>query len=379
MNFLTKSKDQLTLTTSNFIGVFINGIFWFYFATSLDKNDYGELGYLLSFATVGFAFANIGLSSLIVVYGAKKENVLAPAYELGFISTAIVSVIIFLLTNNIFIFLIVWGLSVFNLFTSDQISKKEYITYSKYNLLRRSLVIILAVILYPIFGLNGILLGFFIGTIPAFKVFFKFVKMKKISLSTLKPKAGFITNNYFLDLSQTLFWWGDKLLIGILFGFTILANYQISVQYLLLLQSIPSAVYLYLLPQESEGKSNKKFKFYAIITSGILVLLSITFVPNIVEFFVPEYTESIFPMQIMSISIIPIIISTILESTFMGKEKSKFVLTSAASQLGFYFLFLVIWGEEFGLIGLALAFLFSTIIRTICNIILKIRYFEKKL
>jgi len=215
MKFENNHKNSIILTASNFLGVLVNGMFWFYFATTLDKDEFGELGYLLSFATVGFAFANVGLSSMIVVYGAKKENVIQPAFEISLISTSIVSVIVFLLTTDIWLFLIVWGLSIFNLMTAEQISQKSYISYSKYNLLRRFLVIIFTIALYPIFGIPGILVGFFLSNIPSFKILFRLVKLKKFSFYTLlKPKRNFMIHSYFLDLSQTLFWWGDKLLIG---------------------------------------------------------------------------------------------------------------------------------------------------------------------
>ena len=69
------------------------GIFWFYFASYLQIEEYGELGYLLSIGTVGFAFAGLGLNHLIIVYGAKKENVLTPSYEISLISNSVISVV----------------------------------------------------------------------------------------------------------------------------------------------------------------------------------------------------------------------------------------------------------------------------------------------
>ena len=341
------------------------GIFWFYFASIFDKDEYGELGYILSIGTIGFAFASFGLYSLVVVYGAKKENVFVPAFTLGILTTSVASLVVFILTQNIFLVLMIWGSALFNLMTANLISKKQYVTFSKYNLLRRTLVLFFAIILYPIFDLTGILVGFFLATFPAFKDLYLYFKSEKISILVLRPKMGFILNSYFLELTTLFFWWGDKLIIAPMMGFMILGSYQVAIQFMILLNAIPIALSAYLLPQESEGKKNSKVKIYAIMFSIFLALMSVFFVPFGINLFLPHYEESIVPIQIMSFGIIPLTISAIYESSFLGKQKSRFAITAIALQTSFYFSLLIVLGNEYGIIGIAIAFLISTIVRAI--------------
>lgn len=70
-------------------------------------------------------------------------------------------------------------------------------------------------------------------------------------------------------------------------------------------------------------------------------------------------------MQIMIWSIIPWIISVIIESSFLGHGRSNIVLISTAAQAGTSFILLIVLGTQFGLIGLAIAFLGSFIVRGI--------------
>ena len=61
-------------------------------------------------------------------------------------------------------------------------------------------------------------------------------------------------------ISQVLLMYGDKILIGSIFGFSMLGNYYFAFQVFMLLDTIPKSISQYLLPQEAEGKKNKKLK-----------------------------------------------------------------------------------------------------------------------
>ena len=138
-------------------------------------------------------------------------------------------------------------------------------------------------------------------------------------------------------LSNMLFWWGDKLIIGTVFGFSTLGSYQLAVQYLLLLDTIPRALTIYLIPQESQGKQNKKIKIFAIGISVIVVIVSIVILPFAIDTFFSEYQESILPAQIMSIATIPIMFYNIFEAQFFGKEQPRVVGNWGRSSNGLIF------------------------------------------
>ena len=133
----------------------------------------------------------------------------------------------------------------------------------------------------------------------------------------------------------------------------------------------------YLLPYEAEGKSNRKIKVFTIGLASLLAVISILFVPHGISFFLPKYDDAILPIQIMSIAIIPLTISTIKSTEFLGKENSRVVLIGGVIQSGLYFLLLVTLGEAYGLFGLAVGFLVSAIARMIYNLIIG-GHFNKK-
>lgn len=361
-------KSFLTLGASNFIAGGINSIFWIYLASVVEKESYGELGFFMSIATVGGAIAAMGLARTRIVYGAKNEDIFSSTYALGLLSSSVVSVAVYILVQKISISFLIFGMMFFLLDQSELNSKKRYNDVSKYKILHSTLVVIFAIILYQFFEIDGIILGYALSNLPAVRAFYVFLKTKKINMATLKPKIGFMLNSWITVLFTTLFFWGDKIIIGPLFGFSTLANYHLASQYFILLYNFPLAVWSYLLPHEAQGVGNKKIKILSITIAGILVLISIIVVPYAIGTFFPVFHESILPIQIMSFGIIPITISLIQESKFIGNESDRIVLLGSITGVVTYFSLLVILGVSFGLVGMSAAFLLSAIIRMIFNL-----------
>jgi len=224
-----------------------------------------------------------------------------------------------------------------------------------------------------IFGINGIFVGYFVSFLFILKDLVHLVKNKKIEFSKLKSKIPFMMYAYSSRLSHVFFIWGDKLVIGAMFGLTMLANYHFAVQYLLLLETIPRSMHQYLLPQESGGQLNKKTKQFFIGLSCLIAVISIIVIPYGVTAFLPKYEESIQPMQILSVAIIPLSIAAIQRAQFMGKENSRIVLIGNVIQTGFYLVLVIILGQVFGLVGLAYGFLSAAIFISVFNYLVNIR------
>ena len=364
MKFFTKLQDQLSISFSRLIAATISGFFWFYLASILEKTEYGELGYLISVAGIASEVSILGLNQLIIVYGAKKEDV-SSAYFFGLISSSSVSIITYLIIQNIAISLLIIGYSIFILTTSGLNSKKKYGSYSIYIILQRALIVILSLFFYSIFGMNGLVLGFALANVLVIKEFFNYVKGKKIDLSFLKTKISFLINNYATRLNWIIFWAGDKIMIGLIFGFYVLGNYQFASMYMIFLSTIPSSLAVYLLPLESEGTPNKKLKVYYIILSCVIVVAAVLLLPYLIEIFLPNYQEAVLTMQVMTFALIPFTFTIIRESEFLGRENSRIVLIGSVLQTTSYFIMILVLGNEFGLLGFGFAFLFSTIPRTI--------------
>lgn len=370
MYFKTKLKNLLTLGSSNVFASIIGGLFWLYLASFLEKTEYGELGFLMSFATVASVVSLLGLGTVTVVYGAKKENVFPSSYILILISSSIVALFSYFLTHNVTISFLIIGMTSFELIIQGLLSKQRYNIFSKHLLIKAAVSVTLALVFYQFLGINGILLGYFLGSLILLIELRPLLKNKKIEFSLLKPKIRFMLQAYATRLSLVIFWWGDKLLIGAWFGFTLLGSYYFAAQYLMLIDTIPRSIAQYLLPQESTGTKNKKIKILSILLASLIALISIIFVPFGIEAYFPHFEESIFPIQIMSIAIIPITISQIQMTEFLGKENTRIVLIGSVFQAGLYLLLLIPLGQNFALTGIAVGLVFAAISRTIFNLIM---------
>lgn len=366
-----KSSDQLqdisSITLANILERIIGGAFWYVLVILVSKPVYGEITYILSIAFFAFGFSKFGLNRLIIVYGAKGESVFYPAFVIGMISSISAGIITFVVTQNLFVSFLIWGMMIFELLISDVLSKSYYKQYSKYIILRRSLSVGLSLYLYTLYDINGIIIGFVLSYLIGLVIFKTIIQNAKPSISVLKNKLWFTANNYFTSIVQTIMQFGTPILIGIIFGFTLLAEYQLAYQYLLLLSIIPSIMNIYLLPKESQGIKNTKLKIFSIVITIALVIISIITIPFAVEIFIPKYSEVILLMQIFSLSVIPLLISIIYESTLLGNEKSKLVLFSGITQVSVFLPLLVLLGNNFGVEGFAIAFLISSIVRSIFN------------
>lgn len=368
--FFSKIKDHVYLGGSKIITSVLSIFFWLYLATIIEKIEYGEISYLISIAAVATAFAGIGTQQLIVVYGAKKENVFSPAYSLTLITSLVASIVVYFLIQDFLVSILIIGMTILNLTMAELNSQKQYRTFSIYAILRRVISIIAAISMFSIFGIKGVILGFFIGTLLGIHGSIKFLKIEKPSIKTLKPKFRFMMKSYATKITGMFFLWGDKIVIGSLFGFSTLGEYQIASQYLLFLSGISSMLMVYLLPQESQGKQNIKLKKYAVLLSFALVAISILIIPFIVNSILPKYQESIIPMQIMSVAIIPIVISVTFESHFIGRERNQWVLMGSGLQTGIFFALIVVLGYQFSLVGIAIGLVISTITRCVFNVII---------
>ena len=361
-------KDLLTVGTSQFISQVLLGLFWLYLASILPKSDYGELGFFMSIVNVGAVISILGLSNTVVVYEVKKENIFPASFIVVLITSIITAIIAFLLYQNFAVSLLLMGHAMFVLILHGINGQKRYRTLSLYRFLRAVGTIIFSVILYHYIGIPGIFLGFFIATLFILKEVYVLLKGRKFEFSALKSKITFTVYSFINRLSTVFFFWGDKAIIGIIFGFSLLASYQLAGQYLLLLEGIPRSIMVYLIPQESEGRKNKKIKIFSIIVSVLIALVSIMVIPFAVNTMLPEYEDAILPIQILSLALVPLTISAIQQSEFWGMENSRIVLIGSIIQSGLYLIFIILLGTPFGLEGISIGLLIAVIVRTFFNL-----------
>ncbi|SVB54746.1 uncharacterized protein METZ01_LOCUS207600, partial [marine metagenome] len=186
-----------------------------------------------------------------------------------------------------------------------------------------------------------------------FKRIFSIFKEMKINFNLIKPRIGFIGNNYFMSMLTIASGQVDKIVVAPLLGFAILGNYSLSVQVISVMLILPNVFQKYLLPQESTGVKNKKPKIIVIVFSVFITILGIFVAPILINELFPKFSEAVDAIRIMSLVIIPTTISLILESEFLGNEKSRVVLIGTAILVTSLIIGMLVLGSLMGIEGVA--------------------------
>jgi O-antigen/teichoic acid export membrane protein len=271
-----------------------------------------------------------------------------------------------------------FSLIIFEISITITVGKKLYTKYSKMILIQKTLQFILGISLYFIFGIHGVIYGIALSSLILIIIFYKEIKLYKIDFSLLKQKKEFLFNNHALNVISTFRKDIDKILIVPLFGFALLGNFALSLQFFAILMIFANISFKYLLPKDIEGDQNKKLKKILILFSILISLLGYFTSPFLIENFFSQYSESIIPIQIISFAVIPTTISMILSAKILSLEKSRYLIIGTVAQLITIVLGVITLGTLFGIIGIAFSFLLSNSINAIILSIFNFIYIGKK-
>ncbi|MDP7196071.1 MAG: hypothetical protein QF864_07755, partial [SAR202 cluster bacterium] len=323
-------KGLTTMGAATFISNGLGGLFWFYMASLMGTEAYGQISYFLAIGIIGSRISLLGFANTMMVYSAKGVKIQPPIYLIAILGSVITSLILFFVfLYDVGISLYVIGFVTFTLITSDLLGRKQYKNYAKYLISQKIILIVLSVGLYHLIGITGVILGIAISFLPYSFVIYKEFKNTKIDFSLIRSRAKFITNSFANDLTSTFGGYLDKLIVAPMLGFALLGNYQLGIQFMLVFEIIPVMFYHYLLPKDARDESNTNLKKVIMLISVTLCILAIILSPVVIPILFPEFTEAVPVIQILSIAIIPFTATTILNSKFLGTEKTKFVLTGS--------------------------------------------------
>ncbi len=370
-------KNISTLTLASISGSAISGLFWLYLADLLGAENYGEIGYLLAIGAISSVIAMWGSEKAIIVYTAKGIPIQSSIYFISIFTSITTAVILYFMFQSIGLSFYVLGYVIYNLAISELLGWKLYKTYSIFFILQKIIFVLSSIGLFFVMGLEGILVGMAISFIPfVYRVIVDFRNIS-INFSLLKQKRNFIANNYLVDLAKKLTGRMDILLIGPLYGFTLVGNYFLGFQILALLSIIPGIIFKYTLPEDSTNISTTKLKLITILVSVILAVIAIITAPILLPIIYPEYIESLDLIPIMSLAVIPTTISNMIISKLLGKEQSKYVLFGWVVSLSTLVLGVLVLGEIWGVIGLATAYVLAYSIQAIYFVLIN-NYWNKK-
>ena len=350
---LIGKKGLLSIGFADIVGSVISGLFWLYIASQLNPDVYGEIIYFISIAGLAQLVSLVGSSNALTVYTAKNVKIQSTLFLISISAAAISLAIITIFLNRLDAGLLAVGFIVFSLVNSVILGKKLFVKYAKLILSQKILTLILGLGLYFVFDAYGIIYGLALSYIPHLVIFVKEFSRTKIDFALLKPRKGFIINNYVMSLTAGLGGTIDKLIIAPVLGLALLGNYSLALQMFTMMMVFSAVVYKYLLPSDASGESNKKIRQIALVISIIITILGVTVLPNVIDWLFPKYVDATHAIQIMSLGVVPGTIAILYSSKFLGMEKSKFVMIPKLVSLGVLIGGFLYFGPIYGTIGLA--------------------------
>lgn len=362
---LEKTKDLAHVGVANIAGKAIVAVFWFYLASLLGAESYGEMNYLIAIATTAAGLSIIGGTQTITVYTAKHVPIQPPLYLIALVLGTIGSIVVYFVSENVAVSVFVIGYVIYNIITAELLGRKFYKKFAVYFVLQKVLFVAIAVGLYFVLGITGIILGYALSFLIFSGRIASEFKQTKLDFSVLRPRAKFIIYSYGLTIEDIISSQTDKLIIAPLFGFVLLGNYNLSFQFLSVFSMIPAIVFQYMLPQDASGVVNARLKKITVITSVVISALAIILTPIFIPMLFPKYIESIQLIQIMSISAISNAVNVVYSSRFYGQEMSNIVLYGQGILIAIYISGIFVLGGLLGINGVAISFVLASISQSI--------------
>ena len=357
------------LGIAHFIPTLIATGFWFYIASLIGDKAYGELTYYLTIAGIGSTITLLGTPTALNVYAAKGERILPVISMITFTTSAIGAITIYFMFYNTGASIHVFTYAIFALIAAEFLGRKLFKTYMKIMIIQKLLMASLAIICYHLIGNDGIIIGIAFSFVPFIILYYKEFKNYKIDFKSLRSKKKFILNSYLLNFSRMFSSSMDKIIIVPLFGFAILGNYALGMQFYMMFLLIPSIIFQYILPQDANGNPSILLKKITILVSVIITILGLIFSPMIIKIIFPGFLEAISIVQIITLAVIPGTINYMYISKFLGNLKNKIILISSAVFLISIILGMIILGQLYDVQGIAAAFVLANTAESIFLVI----------
>ena len=362
-NIKKKIFDISTIGFTDGAGAAIAAVFWLYIASELGPENYGELTFFLSIATLVSGIALFGSHHTILVLTGKKIDIHATIYLITILANVIGSIIIFLLFFNLGISLVIIGYSLFAIVTSDLLGRKLYKIYLKYIITQKILLLVFGISFYYLIGENGVLIGIGLSYSHLIIRIIKSIKNSKINFNLIKEKKNFILNNWAISISGLVYGSIDKLVIGSLIGFGVLGNYSLGLQFYSLLNLLPAMTVKYFIGQDISGIPNKNLKKIVVLIAVGVAILGSTIGPTIISYIFPKFTESENIIRIISWALVPATIqATYYFPKLWAAEKNNIVLITSIIVASTQIIGILVLGTPFGAVGIAIAMVLSNVV-----------------
>jgi O-antigen/teichoic acid export membrane protein len=325
-------------------------------------HEYGLINYVVAIGSLSSSISLLGLNTTVttlVPQGHKQIDIQANQVVL---ISATVCAIIASLFNWILGFFVL-GMAFWMMSSYELLSRKLYSKYALNIIGSRALQLVLSIIFYGFFGIFGIIVGFVIAFFVFSVTYFKTIPQFSKSFGKITKEFKTSLHLYSYNLSNALLLYLDKLIIAPIYGYTVLGYYQLGFQFLMFFSMISVSFYQYLIPEESSGRKRNKLRIYGIALSIIITILVFLLAPVILKVFFPNYINSLNSIRILSMGIIPMMITSTLNSKFLAMKLTRFVLISSIIYQVTQIILIIILGRQFGIDGIALSVVIAMIVQ----------------
>lgn len=365
---LGKFKDISLIGSAEIIGTAISSVFWLFLASQIPPEDYGEIFYFLGIAGMAAAFVLIGTQNSITVYSSKNIKIESTLYLISLLSGIVASFAIMVIFYRVDVIFLLFGYVINTLSMGELLGKKNFLSYSKYILIQKILTLSLGLLFFLIFDVDGIIFALAISYIFFVIIIVNRFRKTKINFSLFKDRSKFILGNYLIEIITKSNTHLNKFIIVPLLGFAILGNFSLAMQLVNIGLIFTLIVFKYTISYDAQGQENKKLKKITLFVSIGIALLGATVAPTVIPLFFTDYVDVVEIVQIAIFGIIPLTITKLYASKLLGQENSKQILYSKIVSMVSFVIAIVVLGSIYGVIGVAIGYLFSTILEAICLI-----------
>ena len=375
-NSIIQLKEISILSSASLITNFIGGLFWMYMASLMGPEEYGQISYFISIALIVASISLFGAGNSLIVFVAKGEKIQSLFFIITITTSIVGSIILFLMFENFGMSIYAIGFVIFTLVISDLLGKKLYVNYAKYLILQRIIMVSIAIPFYFIFGTDGVLIGIALSFLPFIFIIYRDFR-QPINISFMKSKFKNLLNVYLMDIITLSRGSLDKLIIVPLLGFSLLGNYQLGLQFIVILNIIPMAIYQYVLTHDSSGSPTTKLKILAVSISGLLAIVGALLAPFVVPMLFLEFTESIQIVQILSFSLIPGTITMMYISKFLGAEKPMYLVVGSVIFLTVQMIGIFGLKDTYGIYGVSFAMILGYLVEVLFFVLINKFVYKK--
>ena len=147
-DLVNKIQGLIFVGTGNIASTAMGAIFWFFLATQIEPESYGEIFYYIGIASMAGAFVIIGAQNTITVYTSKNIRIQSTLYLFSLLLTILASIAIIFLFYKVDVILLLLGYVVNTLAIGELLGKKLFFKYSIHTLIQKSLTLILGISFY---------------------------------------------------------------------------------------------------------------------------------------------------------------------------------------------------------------------------------------